>query len=121
MSYEIKLEAVEFHAHHGVYDHETQAGNTFLLDLSVRFALSRLPIEDKIEDAPDYQELYRIAAEEMKIPSKLLETVALAIHKKIWKRFGDATHVRVCIQKCNPPIGVPCKASVVILESDESF
>lgn len=121
MSYEIKLEAIEFHAHHGVYDYETQAGNTFLLDLSVRFPLSRLPLEDKIEDAPDYQELYRIAAEEMKIPSKLLETVALAIHKKTWKIFPDAIHVKVRVQKLNPPIGVPCKASSVVIESEESF
>jgi dihydroneopterin aldolase len=121
MSYEIKLEALEFHAYHGVYDHETQAGNTFLLDLSARFPLSRLPLEDKIEDAADYQVLYQIAAEEMKTPSKLLETVALAIHKKIWKNFSDAVHVRVCIQKLNPPIGVPCRASVVVLESEESF
>lgn len=121
MSYEIKLEAVEFHAHHGVYDYETQAGNTFLLDVSVRFPFSRLPLEDRIEDAPDYQTLYSIAAEEMKVPSKLLETVALAIHKRIWKIFSDAIHVRVVVQKLNPPIGAPCKASIVVVESEEQF
>jgi dihydroneopterin aldolase len=121
MSYEIKLVALEFHAFHGVYDHETLAGNTFLLDLNVRFPLSRLPLEDKIEAAPDYQILYRIAEEEMKIPSKLLETVALAIHKEIWKNFHEAIYVRVCIQKSNPPIGAPCKASAVVLESEEPF
>lgn len=121
MSYEIKLEGVEFHAFHGVYDYEQQAGNSFILDLSVRFSLSRLPLQDKIEEAPDYQMLYRIAEEEMKVSSKLLETVALSIHKKIWKTFPDATHVRVSIKKLNPPIGAPCKSSTVVLESDESF
>jgi len=121
MSYEIKLESLEFHAFHGVYDYEQQAGNTFILDLTVRFALSRLPLQDKIEEAPDYQLLYHIATEEMKVPSKLLETVALSMHKKIWKSFPDALHVRVSIKKLNPPIGAPCKASVVVLESNESF
>ncbi|MDF2457438.1 MAG: dihydroneopterin aldolase [Cytophagaceae bacterium] len=121
MSYEIKLEEIEFHAFHGVYDYEQQAGNTFVLDLSVRFSLSRLPLHDNIEEAPDYQMLYHIAAEEMKVSSKLLETVALSIHKKVWKAFPDASHVRVSIKKLNPPIGNPCKASAVVLESDESF
>lgn len=121
MSYEIKLEGLEFHAFHGVYDYEQQAGNTFILDLSVRFPLLRIPLHDSIEEAPDYQMLYLIAAEEMKIRSKLLETVALAIHKRVWKSFPDATQVRVCIKKLNPPIGAPCHASVVVLESEESF
>ncbi|MDB5258207.1 MAG: folB [Chitinophagaceae bacterium] len=121
MSYEIKLEALEFHAFHGVHDYEQQAGNTFLLDLCVRFPLSRLPLEDSIDKAPDYSILYQIAADEMKISSKLLETVALSIHKKIWKNYPDAIHVRVSIHKLNPPIGAPCKASSVVIQSEESF
>jgi 7,8-dihydroneopterin aldolase/epimerase/oxygenase len=121
MSYSIKLVALEFHAFHGVYDFEQQAGNNFILDLSVRFPLSRLPLEDSIDKAPDYQLLYHIASEEMKTASKLLETVALAIHKKIWKSFPEAVHVSVSIKKSNPPIGVPCQASAVVLESDEAF
>ena len=121
MSYEIKLEGLEFHAFHGVYDYEQEAGNNFLLDLSVRFPLSRLPLEDNLEKAADYQVLYKVAAEEMNISSKLLETVALAMHKKIWKNFPDALHVKVSIQKLNPPIGALCKSSAVVLESDESF
>ncbi len=65
--------------------------------------------------------LYRIAAEEMQVSSKLLETAGLAIHKKIWKTFPDAVHVRVCLKKLNPPVGAPCQASVVVLESSEAF
>ncbi|MBC7487026.1 MAG: dihydroneopterin aldolase [Cytophagaceae bacterium] len=121
MSYEIKLEGIEFHAFHGVHDYEQQAGNTFILDLCVRFPLSRLPLEDNIDKTPDYSILYQIAADEMKIVSKLLETVALSIHKKIWKNFPDANLVRVNIQKMNPPIGAPCKASAVVIESEEPF
>ena len=121
MSYEIKLEGLEFHAFHGVHDYEQQAGNTFILDLCVRFPLSRLPLEDSIDRAPDYSILYQIAAEEMKISCKLLETVALSIHKKTWKNFPDAILVKVSIHKLNPPIGAPCKASSVVIQSEEPF
>jgi len=121
MSYEIKLEELEFHAFHGVHDYEQQAGNTFILDLCVRFPLSRLPLEDNIDKAPDYTILYQVAAEEMKTASKLLETVALSIHKKTWKSFPEAIHVRVSIRKLNPPIGAPCKASAVVIQSEEPF
>jgi dihydroneopterin aldolase len=121
MSYEIKLEALEFHAFHGAYEYERQAGNTFVLDLCVRFPLSRLPLEDSLDKAPDYSILYHIAEEEMKISSKLLETVALSIHKKIWKNFPEAIHVQVSIHKLNPPIGAPCKASAVVIQSEEPF
>lgn len=121
MSYQIKLEGIEFHAFHGVHDYEQQAGNTFVLDLCVTFPLSRLPLEDTIDKAPDYTILYQLAAEEMNNSSKLLETVALSIHKKTWRNFPDANRVRVSIQKLNPPIGAPCKASAVVIESEESF
>ena len=121
MTYEIKLEGLQFQAHHGVYEYEKKAGNTFVLDLCVRFPLSRLPLHDNIQEAPDYQLLHRVAAEEMMVPKQLLETVAASIGKKLWSTFPDAVQVRVCIKKMNPSIGVVCEASVVVLESESPF
>ncbi|MDB5272191.1 MAG: folB [Chitinophagaceae bacterium] len=121
MTYEIKLEGLQFQAHHGVYDYEKKTGNTFVLDLCVRFPLSRIPLHDNIQEAPDYQLLHRVASEEMKVPKQLLETVAASISKKLWSTFSDASHIRVCIKKMNPPIGAICEASVVVLESESPF
>jgi dihydroneopterin aldolase len=121
MMYEIKLEGLTFHAYHGAYDFERKAGNAFVLDLSVRFPLSRIPLHDSIEDAPDYQWLHRIAADEMKVTRHLLETVALSISRRLWTTFPEAVGVRVSIKKSNPPIGDLCQSSGVVLESETPF
>jgi dihydroneopterin aldolase len=121
MMYEIKLEGLQFQAYHGVYEYEKKAGNTFVLDLCVCFPFSRIPLHDNLQEAPDYQLLHRVAAEEMKMPKQLLETVAATISKKLWNTFPDASQIRVCIKKMNPPIGAVCEASVVVLESDSPF
>lgn len=119
MSYAIRLEALQFQAFHGVYEFERKAGNLFTLDISVEFSLSRLPKEDNIDQAPNYQTLYSIAEQEMKVPRQLLETVAVAMHKRVWENFPEATEVAISIQKANPPIGASCKASSVVLVSNK--
>ncbi|HSZ71291.1 MAG TPA: dihydroneopterin aldolase [Cytophagaceae bacterium] len=121
MTYEIRLEGLKFHAYHGVYEYEQKAGNTFVLDLSVRFPLAQLPLHDAIEETPDYQLLHLIAADEMKIPRRLLETVAFAIFQRLWETFPEAVWVKVSIKKNNPPIGTSCQASAVVLESATSL
>ena len=119
MSYEIKLEGLSFHAFHGVYEYERKAGNTFLVDVSVKFPLSRLPLEDDMSLTPDYQLLNSIVKEEMTTRWQLLETLARLITSRLWNSFSDAIKITVGIRKMNPPLGNVCTASAVVLETDK--
>jgi 7,8-dihydroneopterin aldolase/epimerase/oxygenase len=118
MSYEIKLEGLSFHAFHGVYDYERKAGNTFLVDVSLQFPISRLATEDDLSLTPDYQALNEIVKEEMGIPRQLLETLARGITSRLWNSFPDAVKIRVSIKKANPPLGNVCAFSSVVLETE---
>ncbi len=118
MSYEIKLEGLSFKAFHGVYDFEQKEGNTFLVDVGVRFSIDRLPVSDDILTVPDYQVINTVVCEEMNVPKYLLETVARSISVRLWNTFPEAKRVKISIRKTNPPLGNTCSASCVVLETE---
>ena len=117
MSYEIRLEGLSFHAFHGVYDFEKKEGNTFLVDVTVSFPIARLPEQDELALAPDYQVINSIVKKEMENPRQLLESVARSITVCLWDAFKDAIKIHVVLRKLNPPLGNDCHASCVALET----
>jgi len=117
MSYEIRLEGLSFHSFHGVYDFEKKEGNTFLVDVTVSFSITRLPEQDELVLAPDYQVVNRIVKAEMENPRQLLESVARTITICLWDAFKDAIKIKVVLRKLNPPLGNACHASCVALET----
>ena len=73
----IVLHGAEFFAHHGFYTEEQKLGNLFIVDIEVGFTP-----KDHVNDLGDtmnYEKLYDIACEQMKITRELLETVAQEI------------------------------------------
>ncbi|HYW94338.1 MAG TPA: dihydroneopterin aldolase [Bacteroidales bacterium] len=111
----IHLESMEFYAFHGHYQEEQIVGNRFLVDLILETDMS-LPAEtDDLDDAVNYQEVYRLVKKEMKKKSKLLENIARRILDAIYSELTGITSVTITIRKMNPPMGGQMKAVSVTL------
>ena len=83
----IELEGMEFKAYHGCLEQEKVRGNVFTVDFRGELDLSAAAESDNLSDTLNYGEIYDIVADEMSIPSELLENVAGRIVDEIEKRF----------------------------------
>src|SRR5687768_17415368 len=115
MSGKIILEGLEFHAYHGVYPHERDSGNWFEVDITVDTDFSEGAAHDEISGTVNYETLFSIIKDEMEKPSKLLETVAELIVKRVLKDLPAVEKVELKISKLNPPIGGKCRKAAVSL------
>jgi dihydroneopterin aldolase len=111
----IALHGLEFFAYHGFYPEEQKLGAHFTVDIEVDFAPGGNIGDDDLENTVNYEKLYEIACEEMKIARKLIETVAQAIMDNIVKQYSFVDAVKLTINKLNPPLGHKTKASSVTL------
>ena len=67
---------MEFFAFHGYYDEEQKIGNKYGVDLYIKTNLLAAGESDKLQQTVNYEVLYRLVAEEMRAPARLLEHVA---------------------------------------------
>jgi 7,8-dihydroneopterin aldolase/epimerase/oxygenase len=76
----IELHGIEVFGHHGVFEHEREHGQRFVVDLAIGADLSTAAASDRLEDTVDYTALVAavvgIAGGE---PVDLLETLAARI------------------------------------------
>lgn len=100
----IELNGLEFFAHHGVYTHERENGNSFLVNISVETNAIATTDSDELSDTVDYELLYAIVAKEMDVPSKLLEHIASRICDQVLQQVELAEKVMVRVSKSKPPI-----------------
>lgn len=101
----IHLNDMEFFAFHGCYPSERHTGNYFRVSLSVEGDFSKACESDSIDDTLNYQALYRIIAQEMQVPSNLLEHLAGRIMSRIQAEFAAIQRVSLNVSKLNPPLG----------------
>lgn len=100
----VKLEAMQFHAYHGVYEDEKRTGAAFGVDVEFVYNASKAVENDQIADALDYSTVYALVKEEMAKPSDLIEHVAGRIVRTIKTTFPDVSDLRVRVSKLKPPI-----------------
>ena len=100
----IELEGMEFKAYHGCLEQEKVRGNLFTVDFRGELDLSAAAESDNLNDTLNYGEIYEIVADEMSIPSELLENVAGRIVKAIEKRFPELLSFSVRVSKRRPPV-----------------
>ncbi len=113
----IQIEGMEFYAYHGHFEEERLVGNDFIIDLIIETNLEPAAISDQIEDAVNYQELYNLIKEQMKIKSALLEHVANRIINSIYTKFDTKIKsVNVKISKMNPPLNGKIKKVSIVME-----
>lgn len=111
----IELIGMEFHAYHGCLDIEKQTGNLFVVDFCGETQMDKAELSDELTDATDYSKIYETIAEEMKIPSNLLENVAGRICNRIKERFPEFVKVEVSVAKRRPPVNGVCQWSKITI------
>ena len=100
----IELEGMEFKAYHGCLEQEKVRGNSFTVDFRGELDLSAAAESDNLNDTVNYGEIYDIIAEEMSIPSELLENVAGRIMKAIESRLPQLVTFSIRVSKKKPPV-----------------
>lgn len=113
----IELEGMEFKAYHGCLEHEKVRGNLFIVDFRGDLDLSAAAESDNLADTLDYGDIFSIVAEEMSVPSELLENVAGRIVKSIEKRFPQLISFSVRVSKRRPPVDGEAQWSRITLYS----
>jgi dihydroneopterin aldolase len=100
MRYKTSLTSLEIFAYHGLYEEEKVLGATFLVDASIEYEVSKSITS--IEEATNYEIMFKIIHETMSIRQDLLETVAQLIIDALRKAFTGTQHIEVTIHKPNP-------------------
>lgn len=100
----IELEGMEFKAYHGCLEQEKVRGNSFTVDFKGELDLSAAAESDNLNDTLNYGEIYEIVADEMSVPSELLENVAGRIMKVIESRYPELVSFSVRVSKKRPPV-----------------
>lgn len=112
----IELEDMEFHAYHGHFKEEQVVGNAFKVNVRIKTDCTKAAISDDLNDALDYQLVYRIVKKEMMKPSHLLEHVVNRIMDALYNSFPEIVLLRVKLAKMNPPLGGQTDRVCVTLE-----
>jgi len=95
----IKVENIRVFANHGCLKEETTIGSDYRVDLKVKVNLKNSAISDQLEDTVDYVFLNKVVREEMSKPSKLLETVANRILKRVFSEDKMVKKATISVSK----------------------
>ncbi len=115
----IELKDMEFHAYIGHYDEEKIVGTKFSVDLVLETDCTMAGISDNLNDALDYQIVYKIVKKEMAVVCNLVENVAKRILDKLFEVFENISWARVKVSKLNPTLGGKIGAVSVSVEKKE--
>ena len=94
---QVALEGMEFFAFHGFYDEEQKIGNKYSVDLYVNTDLHAAGASDELDQTVNYVVLYRIVAEQMQVPARLLEHVGHRILDGVMAAFPRVKSVKVAV------------------------
>ncbi|MDD5861666.1 MAG: dihydroneopterin aldolase [Prevotella sp.] len=104
----IHLTDLRFHAYHGVLPQERATGNDYRVDLRIKYNIEKAMTSDELFDTLDYSEVFKVVAQEMYVPSQLVERVAGRIGERLFRRFPTIEAIDLKILKLNPPMGADC-------------
>lgn len=113
----ILLENMEFHAFHGVLEHEKQLGNRFLVTVEMDVDTTEAGRTDDLNDTLNYQLVYDAISEEMRIPSELIEHISQRIINKLKNEFPQIQKLKLKLSKLSPPLGGKVETVSILLEA----
>lgn len=117
MKSSIELKNMRFFAYHGLLEHETAYGNTFIVTLRLTADLSPACMSDEVSNTINYAMVYELVKAEMEVPSKLIENAAYRVLRRVKDAFPQIAHIEVELAKMNPPVkGFLDYASVILAE-----
>lgn len=116
----IELEGMRFKAYHGCLESERRDGNIFEVDFRAEVPQAvKAASSDRLEDSFDYGAAYKLIADEMAVPSNLLEHVAGRIIRSFARNYPQLGDVWIRVSKACPPVNGECRWSRVSLRRSE--
>lgn len=112
---QIALEGMRFYAYHGFYEEEQVIGNNYVIDVILKTNFSAAAEEDDLYKTINYETVYLICQKEMRIKTKLLETIGARILYALKFQFDNIHEATIKITKENPMPGVKLDSSSVQL------
>lgn len=109
MSSRLELTGMRFYAYHGCLESERREGAEYMVDFRCTLDTAAAEQSDDLADTLDYSRIYAIAAQQMAVPSNLLEHVAGRIADAIAAEFPALEGFEVSVSKKNPPVGGECE------------
>ncbi|MEZ5046248.1 MAG: dihydroneopterin aldolase [Chitinophagaceae bacterium] len=109
----IALHNLSLFAYHGIHPEERILGAWYIINIKVGIADKEIKT---IADTIDYAALLNMTKERFANPTPLLETIVWDLYQLFLNRFKLMEYVFISIQKKNPPLGITCESSEVILE-----
>lgn len=111
----IRLEGLEFFAHHGYHHEEQKLGNRYTVDVLLTLDVSKAATNDDLEGTINYERVYRIVSKIMNEKAKLLEHLAHKINETILDEHIQLSSVECTVAKHNPPLKGICRVASVTL------
>lgn len=116
MADRISLTGITGHGRHGVFDHERQHGQRFIVDLVLQIDTTSAARTDQLGDTVDYGAVARRAVEIIEgEPVRLIETLAERIAAAVLTH-GGVDAVVVTVHKPHAPVSVPLDDIAVTIE-----
>ena len=112
----VKVHGIRCYSLHGCLQEEKIIGGNYEVNVDLTCDFSCSAKSDDLSDTIDYVTVNEIVEKQMNIPSKLIETVAYRIIKKLKTTFPSLLKCKVEILKFNPPINGDVKYVSVIVE-----
>lgn len=107
MSDSIEIKGIRGFGYHGIFDHERENGQEFLVDLSLNVDLRRASQSDLVEDTVDYGHVCNLVLGAIVgSPVSLIETLASRIADLLLSNFSLINSVVVVVHKPQAPIDV---------------
>jgi dihydroneopterin aldolase len=115
----IAVEGMQFYAFHGYYKEEQTLGGKYSVDVYIKTDFLQAAENDLLQKTINYETIFAIAEKEMQQSSKLIEHVGNRILNAIIIEFQNISHIKVRINKFQPPL----KGNVdkVYIELEQSF
>ncbi|MDP6908800.1 MAG: dihydroneopterin aldolase [Flavobacteriales bacterium] len=104
MMQELFIEDIRLHAFHGCLEEEARIGGKYRVDVKAVADFNLCADSDDLEKAVDYVLVYQLVSEEMRIRSKLIETVAKRISERLKGAYPWVSEWEVHLTKFNPPV-----------------
>lgn len=93
------------HAYHGVLEHESRVGQTFILDLVLDLDLAAASHSDKLADTVGYDRVVEVATNAFQERRyRLVEAAAGSVAAAVLDAFARVTAVTVTVRKPHAPV-----------------
>ena len=115
----VHVNNIRVYAYHGCLDEEGVIGSDYRVDVVIDVENKLSHQNDDLNQTVDYSLVTQIVLEEMTIRSKLIETVAARIIKRIHEECEHKKYVTATVTKINPPIDGDVETVCVTLNSED--